>query len=211
MMLVLTDDVRGRDTARLRIKSGDVVAFRTDTFYGLGVDPFNSEAIKKLNELKGRDGKPILLIISDRECANRFISHTTRLFDILTKAFWPGALTVVAEADKSVPDELTAGSGKIGVRLPEDESVREFVRLCGGALTATSANTAGGAPSSNRAEVEAYFGETNLLLIDGGEATSHEPSTVVDVSSEKALLIREGVVKAEELRRALLPFGAELE
>ena len=107
------------------IKAGGVIAFRTDTFYGLGVDPFNREAIQRIKNLKGReDHKPILILISEPDEADRFISEKSEQFDEVRARHWPGALTIVARARVEVPLELTAGTGTIGVRLPDDEEVR---------------------------------------------------------------------------------------
>ena len=182
------------------IGEGGVIAFRTDTFYGLGVDPFNREAVRRIKNLKGReDKKPILILVSDAYEADRFISQKSELFEAVRARHWPGALTIVARALMEVPLELTAGSGTIGVRLPDDEEVRALVRACGGALTATSANPAGQSPARTALEVSKYF-QTDLdLIIDGGAARTDKPSTVLDVSGESPRVIREGVVTREQL------------
>ncbi|HEY0727264.1 MAG TPA: L-threonylcarbamoyladenylate synthase, partial [Pyrinomonadaceae bacterium] len=126
------------------ISNGGVIAFRTDTFYGLGVNPFNAAAVARLKELKGReDDKPILLLISDAEQVKRLIATSSDRFKIAAREFWPGPLTIIGQAVPQLPQEITAGTGTVGVRLPADESVREFVRKCGRVLTATSANPAG--------------------------------------------------------------------
>jgi L-threonylcarbamoyladenylate synthase len=184
------------------IARGGVIAFRTDTFYGLGVDPFNREAICRIKELKGReDRKPILILISDYDQLQRFIEDVSPEFDLLAKTFWPGALTLIGKARAEVPDELTAGTKSIGVRLPNDEQVRDLVRACGGALTATSANPSHAAPASTAAQVETYFRDAIDLVVDGGQARSELPSTVVDATSEPKL-VREGVISWAEIRSA---------
>ncbi|HEX5709527.1 MAG TPA: L-threonylcarbamoyladenylate synthase, partial [Pyrinomonadaceae bacterium] len=135
-----------REAAR-RTGEGGLVAFRTDTFYGLAADPFNVEALERLNTLKGREGKPILVVISHEREVAHLVAEETKAFKVLADAFWPGALTLVARAHREVPELITAGTGTIGVRLPLDESVRELVAACGGALTATSANPSGAKPA----------------------------------------------------------------
>ncbi|HYH86555.1 MAG TPA: L-threonylcarbamoyladenylate synthase, partial [Pyrinomonadaceae bacterium] len=182
----------------------------TDTFYGLGVDPFNCDALLTLNDLKGRDGKPILVLVSDLEAAGRLLAHRSRAFDALSARHWPGALTLVAAARPEVPELLTANTGSVGVRLPDDEEVRAFVRACGGLLTATSANPAGRPPARTAAEVARYFqNETDLLIIDGGESRSELPSTVLDARGPR--LIREGVVPRSELEETLRAIGETLD
>jgi L-threonylcarbamoyladenylate synthase len=175
------------------------VAFRTDTFYGLGASPFDAAAVCAVNELKGREGKPILVVISDIEVADRLVAHRSTLFRLLARKFWAGALTLVAQARESLPEELTAGTGTVGVRLPGDEEVRAFVRSCGGALTATSANRAGEPPAKSADEALRAFPTGLDLIVDGGASRAIEPSTVVDVSGESARLIREGVIPWREI------------
>ena len=116
---------------------------------------------------------------------------------------WPGPLTLIGGARPEVPVELTAGTRTIGVRLPDDENVRSLVRACGGALTATSANVSGQPPARTAKEVENYFPEGIDLIIDGGEVTATEPSTVLDLSGPKARLIREGAISARSLGELL--------
>lgn len=181
------------------ISNGGVIAFRTDTFYGLGVDPFNAAAVARLRELKGReDNKPILLLISDADQVDRLIATRSDQFKIAAREFWPGPLTIVGSAVPELPAEITAGTGTVGVRLPADESVRELVRECGGVLTATSANPAGRDPARSATEVASYFakyvgGELNLI-VDGGEVTVMEPSTVLDVLTCPPRIVREGAI-----------------
>jgi L-threonylcarbamoyladenylate synthase len=212
MSRVLTDDKRTREIAAEILADGGVLAFRTDTFYGLGADPFNREALRKINSLKGREGgKPILLIISDSQEAARLIAARTELFDKLAKRHWPGPLTLVAAAHSDAPDELTAGSGTIGVRLPDDEEVRAFVRNMGGALTATSANLAGEPPARTAAEVLDYFPAQLDLIVDSGPAPGGLPSTVLDVSGPLPRLVREGVVTKGTLQTTLQELGVDIE
>lgn len=192
------------DIAASTIAHGGVIAFRTDTFYGLGVDPFNAEAIRKLKQLKGREEtKPILIVISERDQVARFIKEPSPAFNHLAEVFWPGALTLIGTAKTGVPQEITAGSETIGVRLPDDENVRRLVNACGGALTATSANPSTLAPASNAQTVDDYFGEAIDLIIDDGEAKTDRPSTVVDVSRSEAKLIREGVLSWRAIEKEL--------
>src|SRR5688572_6994621 len=110
------------------IARGGVIAFRTDTFYGLGANPFNVAAVRRIKELKGREeAKPILVLISDRDQVPRFIDQPSREFERLADEFWPGPLTLIGLARSGVADELTAGTGTIGIRLPADDEVRNLV------------------------------------------------------------------------------------
>jgi len=181
-----------------------VIAFRTDTFYGLGADPFNASAVQKIRELKGReDDKPILIVISDTKEVDRLIPFRAKAFDDLAKRFWPGALTIIGQAAAELPNQLTVGTKTVGVRLPDDDRVRALIAACGGALTATSANVSGQPPARTAAEVASYFGQRIDLIVDGGATTSESPSTVVDATTSELKLVREGLIPWSEVRSAL--------
>jgi len=193
------------------IARGGIIAFRTDTFYGLGADPFNRSAVQKLKQLKGREAtKPILVVISDLDQIKRFISERSRAFDLLAERFWPGALTLIGKAVPAVPSEIGADTGAIGVRLPGDDNVRALVRACGGALTATSANPSGAEPARTADEVDGYFGASIDLIIDDGEARADLPSTVVDAGGPEPKLIREGVIPWAEIYELIAHEKTEL-
>ena len=202
-MLIYPDAPESRERAATVVARGGVVAFRTDTFYGLGADPFNPDALERINALKGRDGKPVLVLVGAAGEALRLIFPMTRAFQVLAARHWPGALTLVAAARAGAPELLTAGTGTVGVRLPGDADARAIVRACGGLLTATSANPAGRPPARTAEEVARYFPEAEGLILDGGASRSELPSTVIDVTVESPRLIREGVVTRAELEATL--------
>jgi L-threonylcarbamoyladenylate synthase len=208
--VIVKDDEAGRARAAEVIKGGGVIAFRTDTFYGLGADPFNQDALHRINELKGRDGKPILVVISDESEADFFISEKTAAFERVCKRHWPGALTIVMSARTEVPSGITAGSDSVGLRLPDDDGVRAFIRECGGKLTGTSANLAGEPPARTAEAVASFFPEGIDLIVDGGLTVSDKPSTVLDLTGSLPHLIREGVISRRELLDALNEAGEEI-
>jgi L-threonylcarbamoyladenylate synthase len=192
------------------ITQGGVIAFRTDTFYGLGANPFNRDAVKRITQLKGReDRKPILIVISDREHVGRFVSEPSKTFDLLARSFWPGPLTLIGKALSEVSEEITAGTGTIGLRLPGDDDVCSLVRACGGALTATSANPSHGEPARTAQEVRTYFGDTVDLIVDGGDSKVDRPSTVVDACDVETRLIREGVISWSQIQGAIDQFKTD--
>jgi L-threonylcarbamoyladenylate synthase len=186
------------------IAGGGVIAFRTDTFYGLGANPFNPQAVKRIRDLKGReDKKPILIVISGREQVSRFITRPSRSFVMLAEEFWPGPLTLIGEAAAGVSEEIAAGTRTVGLRFPADKRVLALIAGCGGALTATSANPSGEMPARTAMEAEAYFGETVDMIVDDGVAQTDRPSTVVGVERDHATLIREGVVRWAAVQETL--------
>jgi L-threonylcarbamoyladenylate synthase len=190
------------------IANGGLIAFRTDTFYGLGADPLNRDAVTRIKILKGReDNKPILLLVADATDVDRLMIDKSEDFAVVARSFWPGPLTIVGVAARELPQELTAGTGTIGLRLPNDDNVRSLVSLCGGALTATSANASGSPPACSAQEVADYFPTGIDLIIDGGDVTATEPSTVLDLSKPEPRVIREGAVSRKMLEGVL---GLEL-
>lgn len=198
MLMVLQDSEAARAKAAAIIRSGGVIAFRTDTFYGLGADPFNREAVVRIRSLKGREEtKPILLLVSDEAEVGRFIEEPDWR-KMLAIGRWPAPLTLIGASRPEVPSELTAGTNTLGVRLPDDNDVRALVRACGGALTATSANPSGQLPARSAEAAASYFPEVDLI-VDGGEVEVDLPSTIVDLTGSKARLIREGAISKEDL------------
>ena len=207
---IIADSEEARERAARAVARGGVVAFRTDTFYGLGADPFDESAVAAVNELKGREGKPILVLVATIEDAARLIARTSRAFDALAARHWPGALTLIGEARSGLPTLLTAGTGTVGVRLPSDEHARRVVSASGGALTATSANPSGLPPARIADEAARYFPHGLTLVIDGGPSLTELPSTVLDVTGDRPRLVREGVVTRVELEETLRAEGFEL-
>lgn len=204
--MIQKDSEQTRNDAARIIADGGVIAFRTDTFYGLGADPFNRNAVQKVRKLKGREeGKPILVLISDFSEADRFFDQYEAIKAVAI-AHWPAPLTLISVARPELPLELTAGTNSIGIRLPDDENIRALLRACGGALTATSANTSGQAPARTAEEVEKYFrnGPGGVdLIIDGGEVETTLPSTVLDLSGPAPRVVREGAFPTSELKGIL--------
>ena len=203
-IMIRPDSAETRQLAARIISEGGLIAFRTDTFYGLGVDPLNPDAVRRIKVLKGREeGKPILLLVADPSVVTRLASGVPSLFERITAELWPGPLTIIVPAIDSLPHDITAGTGTVGLRLPNDESVRQLVRECGGVLTATSANPATKEPAKSAADVHGYFPTGLDLIIDGGEVNVTEPSTVLDIVRTPPRLIREGAVSRTAIERVI--------
>ncbi|HVS20301.1 MAG TPA: L-threonylcarbamoyladenylate synthase [Pyrinomonadaceae bacterium] len=203
-MVILEDSKPATVQAADIIARGGVIAFRTDTFYGLGADPFNRSAVQRIKALKGgEENKPILVVISELDQVARLLIERSKTFDLLAERFWPGPLTLIGKATPEVPEEIMAGTGTVGLRLPDDEDVRGLIRICGGTLTATSANPSGQQPAKTAQDVENYFASSVDLIVDAGQARTDRPSTVVDVSGATIRVIREGVISGAAVRAAL--------
>lgn len=179
---------------------GRVIAYPTETFYGLGVDVFNKEAIKRVFELKGREeGKPIPILVKDRGMLLEVVEAIPPLAEDLIKGFWPGPLTIVFNARPNLPTILTGGTGKVGVRVSSNPTAQRIVEAFGKPLTTTSANPSGQRPPTTVQEVVDYFRDRIELIIDGGPLPGRLGSTVVDVTGEGLVIMREGEVPPEEL------------
>jgi L-threonylcarbamoyladenylate synthase len=181
----------------------NITLYPTDTVYGLGVDATDPAAIRALKDLKGRSGddakKPISIVVTDMEMASKY-AEVTPLARSLAERFLPGKLTVVLTA-KNLPDELTAGTGTVGIRIPDHSVPLELVRRLGKPVTATSANVAGKPTLSTPEEILKQFGGNAGLIaevIDGGPSTG-TASTVVDARGDTPIVLREGAIPAAEL------------
>src|SRR6478672_10827255 len=153
-MSIRPDSEETREDAARVVASGGVIAFRTATFYGLGANPLNAKAVQRIRRIKGRDdGKPILLLIGELAQVKALTRFEPPQFRPIATRFWPGPLTIVLPANNALPNEVTAGSGSIGLRLPAHDGLRELLITCGGALTATSANVSGSEPATSALQV----------------------------------------------------------
>jgi len=177
------------------VESGGVIAYPTDTFYGLGADPRNHRAVKKLFEIKGRtEDQPILLLIADAEDVREWASSVPPRARELMERYWPGPLTLILSAKPDVLPELTARTGAIGLRVPGSELTRGLLRYLGRALTGTSANRSGKPSPRTAAEAEAAIGDAIDLILDGGDTAGGQPSTVVDAKSGSVKVLRKGAI-----------------
>ncbi len=182
--------------ARDVLATGGVIAYPTDTFYGLGVDPKNAASVKKLFSIKDRlPDQPILLLLPDRDSVRDWAASLPPTAEDLMRQYWPGPLTLVFKARAEVVPELTAGTGTIGLRVPGSELTRQFLEFLGMALTGTSANLSGGPSPRTAEEAAAALGNRVDLILDGGPTTGGQPSTVVDVSEGRLRVVRAGAVK----------------
>lgn len=183
------------------IRAGGVIAYPTDTFYGLGADPRNPAAVRRLFAVKGRKpDRPILLLVPDASAVGEWASAVSPLARRFMERFWPGPLTLVLSALPSVPGELTAGTGTIGLRVPGSELTRRLLDSIGTALTGTSANIAGGGEPRTAVETAEALGTEIDLVLDGGATAGGRPSTVLDVTTAVPRVLREGAVGLADLR-----------
>jgi L-threonylcarbamoyladenylate synthase len=182
------------------LRSGGVVAFPTETFYGLAVDPRSARAVKAIFSLKQRaPDQPLPLVAADSEQIRDHVGTLTPLAVRLALRGWPGPLTLVIPASPRLCDDVHRSTGKIAVRVPADNIARVLARCAGHAITSTSANLSGEPPASTPREVVQAFGEELEVLIDAGRTPGGLPSTIVDATGEAPVLVRAGVVPWERV------------
>jgi L-threonylcarbamoyladenylate synthase len=186
------------------LNSGGVIAFPTDTFYGLGADPFNPDALSKIFRIKQRPAdKPLLILIHSLDQLEELTQEVTGNARKLMEHFWPGPLTLIFRAAPGLPDALTAGTGTIGIRLPDHPFTRRLLETLDRPLTAPSANISGTGELRTAQQVENALGEKLDLIIDGGPAPGGKPSTVLDTTTNPPTLIREGALSCNDLESVL--------
>jgi L-threonylcarbamoyladenylate synthase len=188
------------------ITRGDVVAYPTETFYGLAADPRNAEAVERVFVAKGRRSEePLPLIAADTDTVERWFGALTPRAAALAHRFWPGPLTLVLPLAQvpALPQNLTAGRSNIAVRVPAHPLARALARAAGGVITSTSANRSGEPPVSTADEVLRSIGDRIALVIDGGPTPGGAPSTIVDVTGAQPRLVRAGSVPWERVLESL--------
>ncbi len=173
---------------------GLIVAFPTDTLYGLAVDPRNVSAVAALLRVKNRGEIAIPLISSDLDQVEREVGLMSPMARRLAATFWPGPLTLILEALPSLAENLHTGNHSVAVRVPNHPVARELSRLVKHPLTATSANLSGHEAASTADEVIRSLGGTIALVIDGGPTLGGDPSTIVDARGDHPILVRAGAV-----------------
>jgi len=184
------------DEAAAVLRADGLVAFPTETFYGLGAAALRPAAVRRVFEVKGRsEGKPLLVLVDSIAMAERLATAVSPRARELMARHWPGALTLVLPARPEIPAEVTAGGGTIGVRLSAHPVARALVAALGAPVTAPSANPSDRPAPTTAAQVVAYFAGGVPLVLDGGATAGGEPSTVLDVTVEPPRVIRAGAVK----------------
>ncbi len=178
------------------LRRGGLVAFPTETFYGLGAAALQAAAVRRVFAVKRRpDVKPVLVLVDSVAMVEALALDIPPGARALMAAHWPGALTLVLRARPHVPSEVTAATGTVGVRLPAHPVARALVTALGEPITAPSANLSGLAPPTTAAEVLTQLGDGVELVLDGGATAGGEPSTVLDVTVDPPRLVRAGAVR----------------
>lgn len=186
------------------IQAGGVVCFPTRCLYGLGVDAFNRKAIERVFKIKQRSAdKPLLILIPDRKDLARVVREVPAEAQRIMDLFWPGRITIILKAQTKLPRNLLAGTGKVGVRIPGHRVAAELVRCVGAPITGTSANISGQPGCSRISDLDPRVLNNVDLILDAGPLAGRVASTLLDVSVDPPLVLREGSISKDQIQKAL--------
>ncbi len=186
------------------IVNGGLTAFTTETVYGLGADAENKEAVKNIFIAKGRPmDNPLIVHVSDIAMCEKYVSEIPESAELLMDKFWGGPLTIIMKRSKYAIDEVTAGGETVAIRLPSHPVAHALIKAAGCGIAAPSANISG-KPSPTLAEhVFDDFNGKIPCIIDGGKAEHGLESTVIDLSGERPLVLRPGVISLDMIKELL--------
>lgn len=201
--VIVQNTSEGLTQAAQLLRSGETVAFPTDTVYGLGANAYQDTAVQKIYTAKGRPSdKPLILLIHDKTQLLQFTDTISDAAQRLMDAFWPGPLTLIFPLrDGIVSTEVTRGKASIGVRMPNHAAALELLRLADVPVAAPSANLSGN-PSPVTAEQVAHDLEGRIAaIVDGGPCKIGEASTILDLSTDPPVILRQGAIRKEQLEQ----------
>lgn len=188
------------DSAASIIRDGGLVAFPTETVYGLGADAMNESAVQKLFQAKGRPAdNPLIVHISDREMLNRAAAAVTEQGERLIERFWPGPLTLVLERQPEVAPSVSAGLPTVAIRMPDNKIALELIRSACTPIAAPSANASGRPSPTTAAHVLEDLGGRIDFILDGGATNIGIESTVLDLTTDPPMILRPGAITREML------------
>ena len=181
--------------------AGGLVAFPTESWYGLAADPLNTEALDRLYAVKRRPAnKPILVLVENVEQLGLLAEHIPEPYPVLIERFWPGPLTLVFPVTRGVPGQLTAGTGTIAIRCPSNPVAIELVRRFGRPITGTSANISAEPPHQTARGVAGSLGQDVDVILDGGTTPGRKGSTIIALKGNTPVCIREGRIPFSEVQ-----------
>lgn len=206
MIKITAADENGLNEAAALLRSGAVVAFPTETVYGLGADIYNETACKNIFAVKNRPAdKPLIVHISKKELIKTFAENISRKAEKLIDKFMPGPLTLVLRKSTKINNTISGGTDTVGIRMPNSEAALMFIEKCGSAIAGTSANlSALPAPCSAREVLTVGHLDGRIpLVLDGGDCTVGISSTVIDMTKEPPMILRQGAVSKEKIETVI--------
>jgi L-threonylcarbamoyladenylate synthase len=208
LKIIQTDPINPRDDHIVKssriIQAGGVIVFPTQYLYGLGADALNANAVDRVFEIKQRSyHKPLPVLIPHRKDLTELVQHVSSAAEYIMNCFWPGAVTLIFKAKETLPANLTANTGKVGIRMPQHPVALALSRAVGSPLTATSANITGGSGCSTVSDIDPRISDKVDLIVDAGPLKGGIGSTIVDVTVDPPIILREGAIPATDIFFAL--------
>lgn len=183
------------------LKNGGVIAFPTDTVYGIGANAFDEKAVEKIYQIKGRPkNKPIAVLVSSINDLTKITIDVPPIFYELAEKYWPGALTMILESNETLPTIVTAGFPTVGVRMPDNTIALSLIRGLKNPIVATSANLSGAQPATSAEQVRKFLKDRVDFVIDDGHTKIGVASTVVDLTTSPHLVRRQGTITIADCR-----------
>jgi L-threonylcarbamoyladenylate synthase len=187
-----------------RLAEGRLVAFPTETVYGLGADALSGAAVRRVFQAKGRPShNPLIVHVSDLAMARRHAGEWPRSATALAERFWPGPLSIIVPRGEAIPTEVTAGGTTMAVRCPAHPITLALIEAFGKPIVGPSANRSGGVSPTAASHVRGAFSEAEVLVLDGGPCTGGIESTVVSVAGGHARILRPGLITPAEIEAVL--------
>ncbi|MCX6344695.1 MAG: L-threonylcarbamoyladenylate synthase [Armatimonadetes bacterium] len=197
-------DMRLVQQAAEAIRAGELVVFPTETVYGLAADALNEAAVARIFEAKGRvESNPLPVQVSGVEMLSMVAGYVPRAAAALAERFWPGPLTLVLEKSERISRLISAGTGKVGVRVPDHAVALALLRAVAGPIVASSANVSGELSARNADDAIRQLGEFVSVVLDAGESAIGVASTVVDVTVDPPVILRHGAISDIDIEQVL--------
>ncbi len=182
------------------ITMGDVISFPTRCLYGLAADAFNTNAVKNIYQIKQRPyANPILVLVKSKEQVDRLVTSVPAAAELIIEKYWPGSVTLIFNASTALPSILTSGTGKIGIRMPAHKVALALCQAVKNPITGTSANLSGHVGCSQISDFEPEMIKSLSLILDAGRLKGGIGSTVIDVTMDHPIILREGEVASKEV------------
>src|SRR5262250_2926671 len=192
------------ETAVQALRNGELVAFPTETVYGLGANAQNPAAVRKIFEVKGRPANhPVIVHLDSPRYLHRWVREVPELANRLAEAFWPGALTMVMPRAPHVHELITCGQDTIAIRVPQHPMAQQLLTAFGGGIAAPSANRYGRLSPTRAEHVREELGDAPRVILDGGECHLGLESTIVSFEAGSVRLLRPGSITAAQLKKVV--------
>jgi len=186
------------------LREGGIVAYPTETYYGLAVDPVNPDAVKALYQLKQREHtKALSFLAPDVKILSSYISHFPQSYTILTAKFWPGPLTLIFNAVEDCPLPCKKEDNSLAIRISSHPVAQQLCSLWGSVITASSANISGEKPLDSAESVRKLWGSQIDYILDGGKSPGNAASTIIHANGKEVEILRAGVITEAEIRQLL--------